>query len=246
MVQFQIYSHIGGNPDVQNLGGYTQYDVAHEHFLLKIPNGMDLSRAAPLVCAGITMWDPLKHWGATNPDKKLNIGIVGVGGLGTMGIKLAAALGHRVVAISSSKRKEDVARSKGAHNYVVSTDQESLSTEAGALNLILDTVPIHHSIMPYLGLLARDGTLVQLGVASEPMLYPQMALMYKRLSIASSLIGGIPSTQEMVEFCNKHQVYPDVEIVTADKISEVYDDLSENANAGGIRYVIDIKKSLEQ
>jgi uncharacterized zinc-type alcohol dehydrogenase-like protein len=242
----QAYSHIGGNPDVPNFGGYTQFDVVHERFVCKVPEGMDLASAGPLVCAGITMWDPLKHWGATQPDRRMNIGIVGIGGLGTMGIKLAAALGHRVVAISSGSLKESLARSKGAHDYVDTKDPDSVSKEAGNLHLILDTIPAHHSILPFLTMLASSGTLVQLGcVGVTPMEYPQLALMFRRLSIASSVIGGVPSTKEMLDFCFKHDIYADIKVITAEKLNNVYDELQSN-NVGAIRYVLDIKKSLEQ
>ena len=240
-----MYSHIGGNPDVQNFGGYTQFDVVHERFICKVPDGMDLAKAGPLVCAGVTMWDPLKHWGATQPDKKMNIGIVGIGGLGTMGIKLASALGHRVVAISSSNRKEELAKSKGAHDYVVSTDPESVTKEARQLDLILDTIPAHHSIVPYLNMLKSSGVLVQLGcVGVTPMEYPQLMLMFSRLSIASSVIGGVPSNQEVLDFCSKHDIYSDIKVITADKLNEVFDELQSN-NVDATRYVLDIKKSLE-
>lgn len=238
------YSHIGGNQEVQNFGGYTQFDVVHERFVCKIPDGMELSKAGPIVCAGVTMWDPLKHWGATQPGKKMDIGIVGIGGLGTMGIKLASALGHRVVAISRSARKEELARSKGAHGFVVSTDPKSVEKEAGKLDLILDTIPAHHSIMPYLTMLSSSGTVVQLGCVGPLMEYSQLVLMFRRLSIASSVIGGVPSTQEVLDFCNKHNIYSDVKIVTADRLNEVYDELQDN-NSDATRYVLDIKESLK-
>ncbi|XP_063693990.1 NADP-dependent alcohol dehydrogenase C-like [Bolinopsis microptera] len=236
--------HIGGNPEVQNWGGYSEFDVVHEHFIIKIPEGMPLEKAGPILCAGITMWSPLNHWGATNTEKKLNIGIVGIGGLGTMGIKLAAALGHRVVAISSSDKKIDVAKSKGAEDYVVSKDADSVRKERGKLDLIINTVSAPHDIAPYISMLKTDGTLVQLGCIAAPMQYNQFMLILKRISIAGSLIGGIPATQEVVDFCFKNEIYPDIELVEAGQLNKIYTELQDN-NSAAVRYVLDIKKSLE-
>ena len=220
--------------------------MVHEHFVHKIPDGMPLDKAAPILCAGITMWSPLEHWGATVPGgKKMNIGIVGVGGLGTMGIKLAATLGHRVVAISTCSSKEELAREKGAQGFVVSNDPESVSKEQKKLHLILNTVSAHHSINPYLEMLATNGVLVQLGcVGSAPMMYDQDTLMFRRLSVASSLIGGIPATQTLLQFCKSHDIYPDIEVVTADQLGKVYNNLQQRSNSHASRYVLDVKKSL--
>ena len=207
---------------------------------------MPLDKAAPLLCAGVTMWSPLETWGATEPGKKLNIGIVGIGGLGTMGIKLAAALGHRVVAISTSSSKETLASEKGAHAFVVSTDPVSASKEQKKLDLILNTVSVHHSIKPYVEMLATNGTLVQLGcVGGKPMEFEQESLMFRRLSVASSLIGGIPATQNLLDFCHSHGILPDTEVVTADQLGDIFRDLQQNRNNDAKRYVLDVKKSLE-
>lgn len=235
--------HIGGNPDTQNFGGYSSFDVVHEHFVYKLPSNMPLEKAGPLVCAGITMWDPLAHWGATS-RKDMTIGIVGVGGLGTMGIKLASALGHHVVAISSSPRKEDIARSKGARDFIVSSDPASLARFTKKLDLILNTVSAPHDISPYIGLLKTSGTLVQIGCVTKPVTVHQMDLMFERRSIAGSLIGGVPSTQAMLDFCAQHDLYPDVEVVTADRLDQVYTELQGN-NSGAVRFVLDIEASLK-
>ena len=239
-ISTQDYGHIGGNPEVQNWGGYSEFDVIHEHFIIKIPDDMPLEKAGPILCAGITMWSPLNHWGATDTTKKLNIGIVGIGGLGTMGIKLASALGHRVVAISSSDKKRELAKSKGATGYVVSNDPASVAAESGKLDLILNTVSAHHSLTPYITLLKTDGTLVNLGCIAAPMQYNQFMLLLKRASIAGSLIGGIPATQEVIDFCHKKQVYPDVKLVGVGDLERVYTELQEN-NSAAVRYVLDIK-----
>lgn len=137
------YTHIGGNQDTQNFGGYSASEVVHERFILRIPDGVPLDKAGPILCAGITLYDPLVHWGATK-GKKMTIGIVGIGGLGTMGIKLAKAMGHRVVAISTSNKKETMAKEKGADSFVVSTDPESMKTETNKIDLILNTVSASH------------------------------------------------------------------------------------------------------
>lgn len=155
----KIHSRIGGNQETKTHGGYSASNVVHEDFVLKIPDGIPLENAAPILCAGITMFDPLKHWGATL-GKKMTIGIIGIGGLGTMGIKIANALGHDVVAISTNKTKEHIAREKGASHFVVSTDPESIKTNAGKCDLILNTVSVNHDLNSYMPLLAKSGTLV--------------------------------------------------------------------------------------
>ena len=137
------YTHVGGNPDSQTFGGYSGSEVVHEHFILKIPDGIPLEKAGPILCAGITLYDPLRHWGATS-GKKMNIGIVGIGGLGTMGIKIAAALGHNVTAISTSDKKEAMAKEKGATSFVVSTNDDSINSAKSSLDLILNTVSAPH------------------------------------------------------------------------------------------------------
>ena len=144
---------------MQTFGGYSGSHVLHEHFICKVPENIPLEVAAPLLCAGITMYDPLKHWGATS-GKQMSIGIIGIGGLGTMGIKLAKALGHRVVAISTSPAKEEMAKQKGADAFIVSKDPESMKTEFASLDLILNTVSAPHQCSMYLPLIAQGGVLV--------------------------------------------------------------------------------------
>ena len=146
------YTHIGGNPNTQNFGGYSASEVVHEHFILRIPDSLPLDKVGPILCAGITLYDPLRHWGATS-GKKMNIGIVGIGGLGTMGIKLAAALGHNVTAISTSNSKEAMAKEKGASTFIVSKDPESMKSAHNSLDLILNTVSAPHQLSTLLPLL---------------------------------------------------------------------------------------------
>ena len=191
------------------------------------------------------MYDPLRHWGAVQAGKdgkKMCIGIIGVGGLGTMGIKLAHAMGHRVVAITTSAGKTDMAKAKGADAVVVSTDAASMAAEVGSCDIILNTVAAPHELGHYLSLVAESGTLVQLGVLAEAHSVCQLPLIFQRKSIAGSLIGGIASTEECLEFCALHNITPDTENVTADKIDWVYNQLC-TANKDGIRYVLDIKAS---
>lgn len=235
---------VGGNKSIRTMGGYSAANTVHEDFIIKVPNGMDLKNTAPLVCAGITMYSPLKYWGATGKEK-MTVGIIGIGGLGTMGIKLAKALGNDVMAISTSFSKEAMAKEKGATMFACSKDPESMKANAGKCDLILNTVSADHDINTYLPLLAKGGsTIVQLGVVTKPHSVSQFPLMQGRISIAGSLTGGIQETQEVVDLCFKHGVYPDCKIVEAKDIDWCWQQL-DKTNADGIRYVIDIKKSLQ-
>jgi len=173
------YNQVGGAQDLPTFGGYSASHVVHQHFVVRIPDALPLEKAAPILCAGITLYDPLKHWGATS-GKKMTIGVVGIGGLGTMGIKLSKALGHNVVAISSSDKKEALAKEKGATHFCVSTNKESMEANAGLCDLILNTVSAEHDINLYMPLLAKSGVMVQLGVAFIPHQVSQLPLMFKR------------------------------------------------------------------
>lgn len=237
------HGRIGGNQDTKTFGGYSGSNVVHEDFVIKIPEGMDASKAAPIMCAGITMYSPLNHWGATKGGK--TVGIIGIGGLGTMGIKLAKALGNKVVAISTSNKKEQMAKDKGADVFVVSTDPEQVKANARSCDLILNTVTVHHDAMPYISMLKKNGTIVQLGLITQTMELKQMPFIGGRLSFSGSVIGGIRETQECIDLCFKHGIYPDCQMVEAKEIDWVWDQLNNNSNADGLRYVIDIKKSLE-
>lgn len=240
----RTHGRVPGNQELQTFGGYSEYQVTHEHFILKVPEGIPHEAVGPILCAGITMFSPLNHWGANKGEKK-TVGIVGVGGLGTMGIKLAAAMGNNVIAISTSAKKEELAKQKGATGFCVSTDPESIKQFAGQCDLILNTVSAQHDLNVYLPLLAADGTLVQLGGVFQPHPVSQVPLMFRRQAIAGSIIGGIKETQELLDFCAQHKVWPDYEVVEANKIDWVWDQLTgDGRNADGIRYVIDVKKSL--
>jgi len=195
------------------------------------------------MCAGITMYDPLRHWGATK-GKPMTIGIIGVGGLGTMGIKLSKALGHRVVAISTSANKKELATSKGADVFVVSTDPASMKEGNGLCDLILNTVSAEHEVSTYTPLLRYDGVIVQLGLVIDPHTVNQISLIRGRKTMTGSHIGGIKATEECLQLCADHGIVPDVELITADGIDEAWNTLA-TSNKDAIRFVIDIKKSLE-
>ena len=241
------YGRIAGNQDLTTFGGYSGSNVVHEYYVMKIPDAIPFEKAPPLFCAGITLYDPLRHWGATKEDaEKMVIGVVGVGGLGTMGIKLAKALGHTVVAVSRSMDKEKLAKEKGADYYVASTDTSSMASCPVKCDLILNTVGVKHDLNVYMPLLAQDGTLVQLGGNVYPQTVNQMGLMFKRQKIGGSLIGGIKATEECLELCAKHDIYPDVQLIEAKDIDWAWQELiGPSGNKDGVRYVIDIKKSLE-
>jgi uncharacterized zinc-type alcohol dehydrogenase-like protein len=204
------------------LGGYSQSIVVNEHFVLKIGHDEEnLAAVAPLLCAGITTYSPLKRWGA-GPGKK--VGIVGIGGLGHMGIKIAHAMGAHTVAFTSTPAKRQDAIDLGAHEAVVSRDPQEMAQHAGSFDLIIDSVAASHDLDAYTALLKRDGVLVMLGVPENPHPSPNVgALIFGRKCIAGSLIGGMPETQEMLDFCAQHGIVADVEMIAAQQIDEAYD-----------------------
>lgn len=221
-------------------GGYSASQTLHQRFIVKVPAGYPLEAAGPIFCAGITMFSPLKNWGAMGGGKR--VGIIGIGGLGQMGVRLAKAMGNSVTAISTSPSKEAAAREIGADNFVVSTNPESMNSATMSLDLILNTVSANHQASTYLPLLAKKGVLVQLGLVLEPHQVMQAPLMFKKLSIAGSLIGGLPETQECIDFCAKHNIIPSIKKVTVKDIEEVYKQLSAK-NDAIIRNVLDIDAS---
>ena len=188
---------------------------------------------------GITMYSPLRHWNCLAGGKR--VGVVGIGGLGQMGIRLAKAMGNTVTAISTSPHKEQAAREIGADHFVISTNPESMKTAAKSLDLILDTVSAFHDLTALIGLLARDGTCVVVGVVRTPHQINQM-IFFRRVNLSGSLIGGMKDTQDCLDFCHKMKIEPATEMVTADQIPEVYAKL-ESKNDQIIRYVLDINKS---
>lgn len=213
------------------LGGYSEQIVVHERFVLKVSHAREqLAAVAPLLCAGITTWSPLRHWNA-GPGK--TVGIVGIGGLGHMGIKLARAMGAHVVAFTTSESKRADAEALGAHEVVVSRDPAAMAAWSRRLDLIVNTVAAPHDLDAFLTLLKRDGTMVLVGAPSSPHPSPQVFnLIMKRRALAGSMIGGIPETQEMLDFCAEHGIVADIEMIRADEINAAY----ERMLAGDVKY----------
>lgn len=220
------------------LGGYAEKIVVKDNFVLKINHSEDqLAAVAPLLCAGITTYSPLRHW-KVGPGMK--VGVVGIGGLGHMAIKLAAAMGAHVVAFTTSERKRQEAKDLGAHEVVLSKDKGEMKAQTMQLDFILNTVAAPHNLDDYMSLLKRDGTMTLVGVPAEPHPSPMVGnMIFKRRSLAGSLIGGIAETQEMLDFCAEHNIVSDIEMISADTIEEAY----ERMIKGDVKYrfVIDIE-----
>ena len=215
------YGGVDRHDHTRTQGGYSEQIVVSESFVLRIPDGLDLKGAAPLLCAGITTWSPLRHWKA---GKGSRVAVVGLGGLGHMGLKLAKALGAEVTLFTRSKGKEDDARRLGADHIVLSTQPEAMAAVQGRFDLIIDTVPYVHDLNPYLPTLATSGTLVLVGYLGglEPMLNT-VPMVLGRKSVAGSLIGGIRETQEMLDFCGEHGLTSDIEVINMQDINEAYE-----------------------
>jgi uncharacterized zinc-type alcohol dehydrogenase-like protein len=216
-------------------GGYSDNIVVDEAYTLRLPEGMDPAAAAPLLCAGITTYSPLRHW-QVGPGQK--VGVYGLGGLGHMALKLARAMGAHVVLFTTSPGKEADARRLGAHDVVVSTDPLAMKAWRNSLDFIIDTVSAPHDINTALGLLKRDGTLCQVGLPPAPLPLNVFALTGRRRRLAGSFIGGIAETQEMLDFCARHGIASDIEIVPIQGINEAYERLVK----GDVKYrfVIDM------
>lgn len=221
-------------------GGYSASQTVNQRYLIKIPEGYPLEKAGPIFCAAITMYSPLAHWKAKEGGKK--VGIIGIGGLGQFGVRIAKAMGNEVYAISTSPNKEEAAKSVGADKFIVSTDADSMKTAENSLDLILNTVSASHQLAHYLPLLKKDGTLVQLGLVLSDHQVQQFPLMMKRISIAGSLIGGMPETQECMDFCAKNKIIPDTKVIKADELESVYTILSQK-NDSIVRYILDVAGS---
>ena len=216
-------------------GGYSKHIVVREEFVLDLPDDLDMSRAAPILCAGITTFSPLRTWGVKEGSR---VGIVGLGGLGHMGLKLAKAMGATVTVITHSPGKVDTAKEYGADRVLVSTDEDAMAEAANSLDLIINTVPVKHDINPYIPLLDIDGTIAmvgQVGPVDEPNVAP---LIFGRRRVAGSLIGGIAETQEVLDFCAKHQIYPEYKMIRMDEVNDAF---AELAGSGmDRRYIIDM------
>ena len=202
-------------------GGYSEKIIVSEKFVLRIPDGMDLKGAAPLLCAGITTWSPLRHW---KVEKGTNVGVIGLGGLGHMALKLAKALGANVTLFTRSPGKEQDARQLGADNIVISTDANQMTAVNDKFSLIIDTVPYVHDVNTYMSSLSLDGTLVLVGfpgILDAPPLNT-VPLVMSRKSVAGSDIGGIAETQELLDFCGEHDIVSDIEVIKIQDINEAY------------------------
>jgi alcohol dehydrogenase (NADP+) len=223
-------------PGKMTYGGYSKGIVVTERFCVKVPSGMNLAAAAPLLCAGITTYSPLKHWGA-GPGKK--VGIVGLGGLGHMGVKFASAFGAHTVLFTTSAGKIDDGKRLGADEVVLSRDESAMKRHTGSFDLILSTAAVSHNLDPYTEMLRTDGTLCLVGAPATPHTSPSVwNLMLRRRSIAGSAIGGIGETQEMMDFCAKKSIASDVEVIPIQKINEAYERMLRNDVK--YRFVIDM------
>jgi uncharacterized zinc-type alcohol dehydrogenase-like protein len=208
--------HLGG----VTYGGYSDSIVVDESFVLRVPTHLDLAGAAPLLCAGITTYSPMRHWGVGKGKK---VGVVGLGGLGHMGVKFAHALGAHVVVFTTSAHKKDDAVRLGADEVVVSRDANEMRRHAASFDFILDAVSAEHDINAYIQLLRRDGNITLVGAPEKPLAVAALGLIFGRKSVSGSLIGGIKETQEMLDFCGTHNITADVEVIPIQKINEAYE-----------------------
>ncbi len=221
-------------------GGYSTRITVHQDYVLRIPVGMPLDRAAPLLCAGITTYSPLRHYGVTSGDE---VAVVGLGGLGHMAVKLAAAMGARVTVLSTSESKRDDALALGAHDFAATRDPATFKALARRFDFVIDTVSAEHDYNAYLGLLKFDGTMILLGIPNTPAPVAAGALIMQRRKLGGSLIGGIRETQEMLDFCAEHGIASDIELIDMEQINEAY----ERMLKADVRYrfVIDIGRFAE-
>ncbi|MBU6459661.1 MAG: NAD(P)-dependent alcohol dehydrogenase [Proteobacteria bacterium] len=211
---------IGGTPHSVTFGGYSDIITVDERFVLHIPENLDPAAASPLLCAGITTYSPLKHW-KVGPGQK--VGIIGLGGLGHMGVKFAHAMGARVVMVTTSPRKGEDARKLGADEVLISSDAGAMQKAQGSFDFLLNTIPVGHDVDPYMELLKRDATMVIVGSVEPLKKVNGINLIFRRRSMAGSLIGGLPETQEMLDFCGKHNIVCDIEKIAIKDVNTAYD-----------------------
>ena len=232
-----VYTYNKREPKTGQLtfGGYSEQIVVEQRFVVKIPDGMDLKAVAPLLCAGITTYSPLRHW-KVGPGQK--VGVIGLGGLGHMGVKLAKAMGAQVVMITTSPGKGRDALRLGADEVLVSTDAEAMAAARGSFHFLLNTIPVGHDVNPYLELLRVDGTMVLVGVVTPIAPVFGGNLILGRRSLAGSAIGGMAETQEMIDFCAAHGIVSDVEMIRIQDINDAYERLLRNDVR--YRFVIDM------
>jgi uncharacterized zinc-type alcohol dehydrogenase-like protein len=211
-------THLGG----VTYGGYSEAIVVDERFVLRVPSKLDLAGAAPLLCAGITTYSPMRHWGVTKGKK---VGVVGLGGLGHMAVKIAHALGAHVVVFTTSPNKKEDALRLGADEVVISRHRDEMKKHTGSFDFILDAVSADHDINAYIDLLRRDGTLTLVGAPEKPLEVAAFSLIFGRRNLSGSPIGGLKETQEMLDFCGTHSITADVEVIPIQKVNEAYDRL---------------------
>jgi len=219
------YNSPDRHSDGVTYGGYSESVVVDERFVLRVPSNLDPAAAAPLLCAGITTYSPLRHWGVTKGKK---VGVVGLGGLGHMGVKIAHALGAHVVVFTTSPNKTEDALRLGADEVIVSRNTDEMAKHAETFDFILDTVSAQHDINSYLDLLARDGNITLVGAPPEGLNVKAFSLIGGRRSLSGSPIGGLRETQEMLDFCGEHGITADVEVIPIQKINEAYDRLTNS------------------
>lgn len=230
------YNSVERDGHTPTFGGYSNQIVVREEFVLKIDSQLNLAATAPLLCAGITTYSPLRHW-KVGPGQK--VGIVGLGGLGHMGVKFSKALGAQTVVFTTSESKKSDAERLGAHQVVLSKNSEQMNAHLNSFDFILDTVSAEHDVNQYLALLKRDASMVLVGVPTKPMAVASPSLIFGRKSLSGSLIGGIKETQEMLDFCAKHRIVSDIEIIPIQKINEAYERVIRSDVK--YRFVIDMK-----
>ena len=213
--------HLGG----VTYGGYSDSMVVNDRFALRVPANLDLAGAAPLLCAGITTYSPMRHWGVRQGKK---VGVVGLGGLGHMAVKFAHALGAHVVVFTGSPQKKDDALRLGADEVVLSRDSGAMQKHAGSFDFILDAVAAEHDINAYIQMLRRDGVITMVGAPEKPLPVSVFGLLFRRRSFAGSIIGGIAETQEMLDFCSQNNIVSDVEVIPIQKVNEAYERLARS------------------
>jgi len=231
----QTYNSRDRHDGTISKGGYSDHIVVRDHFVLKVPKGMDVARVAPLLCAGITTYSPLRQY-HVGPETKM--AVVGLGGLGHMGVKLGAALGAHVTMITTTPQKGEDARKLGADHVIISTDAEAMRAAATRFDFILNTIPVSHEIDTYLQLLGRSGRMVIVGALTPMPGFIGANLIFWNRAVGGSAIGGIPETQEMLDFCAEKEIYPECEMIRIDQVNEAYERLLRNDVR--YRFVIDM------
>jgi uncharacterized zinc-type alcohol dehydrogenase-like protein len=216
-------------------GGYSKHIVVREEFVLRVPKGLDLAKCAPILCAGVTTYSPLRTW---NVGPGSRVAVIGLGGLGHMAIKIAAAMGAHVTAISRSDKKKQQVLSYGAKELLVSSDEAAMQAHANQFDLIINTIPVKHDFTPYMPLLDIDGTQVLVGQVGELAESNSVPMLLGRRRVAGSLIGGIAQTQEILDFCALHNILPEVEMIKMDEINDAFDKLKQGDMAS--RFVSDM------